>query len=183
MQAPGGESTYYAGAIYAAQASLYAQQQLNPGSQNVMIIISDGDATASQSYMATGTQSSPTTAVATNGGTYPYPSWNNECAQAVTAAAVAKAAGTKIYTIAYGAESSGCTTDNPAITPCNTMKSIASTPLTTYFYSDYQQSGGGSDTSCIGSADSTTNINQIFTDIGASFTVARLIPDNLASAQ
>jgi Flp pilus assembly protein TadG len=172
VQAPGGESTYYAGAIYAAQASLIAEQAANPGSQNVIIMISDGDASAGQTDMATGTTS---TTVATAGGT--YPSWKNNCAQAVTAATAAKTAGTKIYTIAYGSTSSGCTADSPAITPCNTMKSIASTPLTTYFYSDYQSSGGGSDSACIGSADSTTNINQIFTDIGASFTVARLIPD------
>jgi len=145
----------------------------------VIIMISDGDASAtgtgSTPQMAVGTTS---TTVATSNGS--YPSWKNECAQAVTAAAAAKAAGTKIYAIAYGATSSGCSTDSPAIAPCNTMKSIASTPLTTYFYSDYQQSGGGSDTSCVGSADSTTNINQIFTDIGASFTVARLIPDGTA---
>jgi Flp pilus assembly protein TadG len=182
VKAKGGQGTYYAGAIYAAHASLLAEQAANPGSQNVIILISDGDASAtgtgSTPQMAVGTTS---TTVATSNGV--YPSWKNECAQAVTAAAVAKAAGTKIYTIAYGSTSSGCSTDSPAISPCNTMKSIASTPLTTYFYSDYQQSGGGTDTSCIGSADSTTNINQIFTDIGASFTVARLIPDNLASAQ
>jgi len=176
VKAPGGEGTYYAGAIYAAQASLLAEQAANPGSQNVIIMISDGDAsssgTGSSIQMAEGTTS---TTVATAGGT--YPSWKNECAQAVTAAAAAKTAGTKIYTIAYGSTSSGCATDSPAITPCNTMKSIASTPLTTYFYSDFQSTGSGTDSSCIGSADSTTNINQIFTDIGASFTVARLIPD------
>jgi Flp pilus assembly protein TadG len=172
MQAPGGDGTYYAGAIYAAQASLMAQQTLNPGSQNVIILISDGDASATQAQMATGSQS---TTVAINNGV--YPSWKNECAQAVTAAVAAKAAGTKIYTIAYGATASGCSTDSSGITPCNTMKSIASTPSNIYFYSDYQQSGSGVDTSCVGAADSTTNINQIFTDIGSSFTVARLIPD------
>jgi adenosylcobinamide amidohydrolase len=174
MKAPGGDGTYYAGAIYAAQASLMAQQVANPGTQNVIILISDGDASATQAKMAT--TSSQSTSYAGSSGS--YPSWNNQCAQAVTAAAAAKAAGTKIYTIAYGATASGCSTDNPAISPCNAMKSIASTPTNIYFYSDYQQSGGGTDTSCIGSADSTTNINQIFTDIGASFTVARLIPDS-----
>jgi len=171
---PGGESTYYAGAIYAAQASLLAQQAANPGSQNVIILITDGDAEA------TGTGSTPdmsvgstSTTVATSGGT--YPSWKNECAQAVTAAKAAAAAGTRVYAVAYGAESTGCSTDSPAITPCSTMESIASSPA--YFYSDYAQSGSGVDSSCISSSDSTTNIKQIFTDIATSFTVPRLIPN------
>ena len=46
ISAPGGEGTYYAQVIYAAQAALIAQQTANPGSQNAMIILSDGDATA-----------------------------------------------------------------------------------------------------------------------------------------
>ncbi len=47
ITAPGGEGTYYAQVIYAAQAALVAQQTANPGSQNAMIILSDGNATAS----------------------------------------------------------------------------------------------------------------------------------------
>ena len=46
ISAPGGEGTYYAQAIYAAQAALVAQQDANPGSSNAMIILTDGDATA-----------------------------------------------------------------------------------------------------------------------------------------
>ena len=42
--------TYYAGAIYAAQAALVAQQAANPGSQNVIILLSDGNATAPQTW-------------------------------------------------------------------------------------------------------------------------------------
>ncbi|MGO8935284.1 MAG: hypothetical protein ACLQDA_16390, partial [Terracidiphilus sp.] len=46
IQAPGGEGTYYAQVIYAAQAALLLQQAANPGSQNAIILLSDGDATA-----------------------------------------------------------------------------------------------------------------------------------------
>ena len=56
LQAPGGEGTYYAQAIYAAQTALANQQSHFPGSQNIMIILSDGDATAcnTQAYATDG---------------------------------------------------------------------------------------------------------------------------------
>jgi len=50
LQAPGGEHTFYAQAIYAAQAALVAQQTTEAAdgytTENVLIILSDGDATA-----------------------------------------------------------------------------------------------------------------------------------------
>ena len=81
MQAPGGEGTFFAGAIYAAQDSLVAAQAANPKAQNVMIILSDGDASASSSAMP---------GASTTSGV--YPSTKNQCQQAVTAAAAAKTA-------------------------------------------------------------------------------------------
>lgn len=56
LQAPGGEGTYYAQVIRAAQAALVSQQTSFPGSKNIMIILSDGNATAcnSQAYAADG---------------------------------------------------------------------------------------------------------------------------------
>src|SRR5580692_7911724 len=58
LQAPGGEGTYYAQVIRAAQAALVTQQGNFPGSKNIMIILSDGDATAcnTQAYSAYGGQ-------------------------------------------------------------------------------------------------------------------------------
>jgi hypothetical protein len=175
MKNPGGQSTYYAAAIYAAANSLLSQQALNPTTANALILVSDGDAEAGQANMANVTGSSTT--LATSGGT--YPSWKNECHQAITAAQAAAAAGIRVYAVAYGAESSGCSTDSPAITPCTTMGDIASSPA--YFYSDYNQSGNGIDTSCTGTGgagNSLTSIKQIFTSIFTSFTVARLIPNS-----
>ncbi|MDP9051057.1 MAG: pilus assembly protein TadG-related protein [Acidobacteriota bacterium] len=164
MQAPGGEGTYYAGVIYAAQAALTAEKTAFPGSQNVMIILSDGDASATSSAMP---------GASTTSGT--YPSTKQQCHQAVTAAQAAATAGTRVYAVAYGATSSGCSTDtSPTISPCSTMQSMASSPQ--YFYSDYTASGGSS--SCVSAAQSTTNLNQIFKNIAGSLTVARLIPNN-----
>jgi hypothetical protein len=42
----GNNGTYYAGALYAAQAALLAEQTQNPGSKNVMVVLGDGDSTA-----------------------------------------------------------------------------------------------------------------------------------------
>lgn len=165
MGNPGGEGTYYAGVIYAAQASLVAEQAANPGSQNVMIILSDGDAGTTDSGAMPG--------ASTTSGT--YPSTKQQCAQAVTAANAATTAGTRVYTVAYGAESSGCGTDtSPTITPCQTMQKMASSSQ--YFFSDYTATGGTS--SCVSASQPTTNLQQIFTDIATSFTVARLIPNS-----
>jgi Flp pilus assembly protein TadG len=164
--AKGGEGTFYAGVIYAAQAALDAEKAARgTATQNVIILISDGDATSSNTQMGN------TTGGATSGGT--YPSWNNECAQAVTAATFAASKGTRIYSVAYGAEATGCSTDSPSTTPCQTMEGIASS--SGYFYSDYTAKGGSS--SCVSSSQPTTNLNQIFTDIANDFTAARLVPN------
>ena len=164
MQAIGGEGTYYAGVIYKAQADLANARAANPGSVNVMVILSDGDASANASAMP---------GASTTSGV--YPSTKNQCHQAVTAAQAAAGAGTNVYTVAYGATSSGCSTDSPAISPCQTMQQMASN--SNNFYSDYTATGGSS--SCVSSAQGTTNLNQIFSQIAGSLTDARLIPDNL----
>ena len=92
-----------------------------------------------------------------------------------TAAQAAVKAGTRVVTVAYGAESSGCTYDtSPAITPCQTMEDMASDSQD--FYSDYTAAGG--DSSCVSASQPTTSMNQIFTDIATSLSVPRLIPNN-----
>jgi Flp pilus assembly protein TadG len=163
MQAPGGEGTYYAGVIYATQAALVASAR--PNAQNVMIILSDGDANATSAHMTS------------NNTKGTYPSTVDQCHQAVTAAQAATAAGTKVYTVAYGAESSGCATDTPAITPCQTMQQMASAPQ--YFYSDYTATGGAS--TCVSASNPITGLNSIFNSIsqGAGMTAPRLIPNSV----
>jgi Flp pilus assembly protein TadG len=164
---PGGQGTYYAGALYAAQADLLHESAEYPGSQNVIILLSDGDSTATGAHMGSGYSS-------TSGA---YPSTLDQCQQAITAAQAIAATGTKIYSVAYGAASSGCSTDTTGtlkgLSPCTAMQKIASSPA--YFFSDYtatQNSG-----QCISASQPTTSLNQIFTQIAGSFTAARLIPD------
>jgi hypothetical protein len=164
--------TYYAGVLYAAQAALTAELTAYPGSQNVIILLSDGDANSPQTLISNGVTVHPMPTPATLSGT--YPSWINECAQAVTAAQYATNQGTKVYSIAYGAEAIGCISDLLLISPCQTMQNIASSP--SYFFSDYAQSGS-ININCVGTGATTTNLQQIFTDIYTSFTVARLIPN------
>jgi hypothetical protein len=169
----GDMGTYYAGVLYAAQAALTAQKAAN-GAQNVIILLSDGDATAPQSfddgnrYMVYPMPAPP----ATSGGT--YPSYNKMCAQAITAAQYAANAGTKVYSIAYGSHSSGCASDSSGVTPCKTMKGIASS--VNNFFSDYAQSG--SDTSCVGTGATTTNLQGIFKVIRDHLGGPRLISNN-----
>jgi hypothetical protein len=125
MQNPGGERTYYAGVIYAAQASLIAEQSAVTGMtpQNAIIMLSDGQANAPNSkFPPSGSTASPSNAgysVVTNstsntstnlaGGTWgTYPDFNDECQQAIKAAQDAQAEGTTVYSVAFGSESNGC---------------------------------------------------------------------------
>lgn len=180
MAAPGGDGTYYAAVIYAAQAALTAQYtaeggaNANPVPQNIMIILSDGEANADASKFDTSSNSSWN-----NSGT--YPSAIDQCQQAVEAADYAKTQGTTVYAIGYGSESSGCTTDstnmppiNQAnITPCQVMSEMASGA--SYFYSDYNQSGSSS--TCESSGTSVTALNDIFTAVLNDLLLVRLIPN------
>lgn len=203
LQTPGGEGTYYAQAIYAAQAALAAQQTANPGSKNAMIILSDGDATAcaSNAYTSGGACNTKSEIVATEGtlngtgssSTNPsgynspvYPSALGECGQAVLAAQYAANSETTVYTIGYGAETSGgCASDktySATVTtnggswtkgdqPCAALAAMASAQVN--FYSD---NGGG----CQATAPSNqaiTKLTQIFHAITNNLSSPRLIPN------
>ena len=159
LQTPGGQGTYYAGAIYAALSSLAAKQAANPGSQNALIILSDGDA-------STGNISGTLTKNRT------YPSLSNQCQQGITAAKTAPS-GTTVYTIAYGASSSGCSTDS-GISPCVAMQQMASAPED--FYSDATASQNKGQ--CTSAKNPSLSLAGIFKQLTTQFTVARLIPDN-----
>jgi len=192
ITAPGGEGTYYAQVIYAAQAALVAEQNANPGSQNAMIILSDGDATSSASSGQIAVASGGGTLNGTGGNTsYTYPSALGECGQAVQAAYDAAnnssynntGSFTRVYTIGYGAETSGCTTDKtysatvtggggswgPGDSPCQSIAAMASDPG--YFYSD--------DANGCASSNGTnyTQLTQIFQAIATSFSTPRLVPN------
>jgi hypothetical protein len=178
MTAPGGQGTYYAQAIYAAQGYLAGEHLQFPNSKNVIIVLSDGDATATCTTSKSGVcTAGPLIGASTTSGV--YPSSVDECHQAVRAAQTAWDAGTTVYSVNFGAEATGCATDTPAISPCQTMLEMAtrnyptSTATTTYFSDD--PSGGSS--SCAAYARPTTSLNQIFQAIAGDLTVAKLIPN------
>ena len=203
IEAPGGEGTYYAQAIYAAQAALTAQQTANPGTKNAMIILTDGDATAcaSNANTSAGACNSSGQIMATEGtlngtGTHTtnpngyenptYPSALGECGQAVLAAQYAATAGTTVYTIGYGAETSGgCLTDKtysatvttnggswaPGDQPCQAIAAMASAEVN--FYSD---DGHGCEATAP-TNQSITKLTAIFRQILDNLTTPRLIPN------
>jgi hypothetical protein len=164
LQTPGGDGTYYAGAVYAAQSSLVAAQAANPGSLNALIVLSDGD--ASTTKMTSG---------AHNGNT--YPSLDYQCSQAVTAAKYASAHGTTVFTIAYGASNSAgssCSTDSGTISACSALQQMATSSAD--FYSDATASQNSGQ--CTSSVHPNLSLNGIFQNLTTQFTVARLIPNS-----
>ena len=164
--------TYYAATMYAAQAALIQEQTANPGSQNVMIILGDGDADTPQNFNGHNVMAPPATASGV------YPSWVGECGQAIIAAKFASTLGTTVYTVAYGAPSTGgCTTDTnagayPNVQPCNEMAQMATNSWD--FFSDYRQTGA--QTSCV-AAQTEVALSDIFLQIAGDLTEARLVTD------
>jgi Flp pilus assembly protein TadG len=126
----GGE-TYFAGAIYAAQTALQAEQaqvtKLGITSNNAIIFISDGQAGANNgafppvtstaddttdgiSVTYAGSSSKNMTGANNTFGI--YPDYNDQCQQAIAAAQYVRNLGTRFYAVAYGTESSGCGSNN-----------------------------------------------------------------------
>jgi hypothetical protein len=173
------DNTYYPPPMYAAEAALLQEQEAYPGSENIMIIVGDGDANTAQTSGSTVIMPSPATANAK------YPSWLGECSQAVTAAQ--SFTSTVVYTVAYGSPTSGgCVYDQdaafspkanisayPNIEPCGELEKMATYSWT--FFSDYLQSG--STGNCI-APQSMTALSDIFLQIAGDLTEARLVSDN-----
>lgn len=176
MAAKGGEGTYYAGAINAAQQ--YLAENSRTGADNVMILLSDGDASGSttvngQSNSVKFATSNPSTDLYTNGT---YPSNKDLCAQGLAEATAAKNAGTTIYVVAYGAANSSsgyCKTDSPAQNPCTVLQNMSSNALQ-YFFADTSSGSNGCQPPAGGRT--TTSLNSIFTQIAGDLTVARMVP-------
>jgi Flp pilus assembly protein TadG len=164
MQAKGGESTFFAGAMFTAQEYLAANARSN--ATNVMILLSDGDANG-------GTMGAASRYLNSNGT---YPSATSQCQQAINVATAAKAAGTKIYTVGYGVASGGCSTDS-SLSACSTLRQIASGD--SRFFVDT------SSVSCTGATTVTMNgksntLSAIFTAIAGDLTLPRLVPNTIA---
>jgi hypothetical protein len=100
---------------------------------------------------------------------------------AATYASGGVANGTKVYTIAYGASTYGCSTDSstsshPGISPCETLQQMA-TQVSGEDVSDYFYSDATAGCTANSSNSGTTAISQIYLKILASLVKARLIPN------
>ena len=145
---PSAGSTAYADAVDSAQNELATNGRL--GVQKVIVFLSDG--------------------AANYGGTWhdaSSPYRVTPCAQGVTSANIAKAAGTTVYTIGYDLNGSGtdpeqCSDTAPQITSLKAMQDMASAPETFYNKPNPGQ------------------LNTIFMTIAADiFRTAQLIDDSL----
>ena len=188
MLAPGGQGTYYGDAIAAAHTALKAKSGVN-NQQNVIVMLSDGDASA------------------TSGSQITAALGNAQCQEAIAAANLAKSQGTWIFAIGYMPAAGGCSTDTsnnlaaqtgtpyttgsyavststPAlnlktISACKTMWAIAGTSVVStmptaanaYFYS--------TDTTACPSPNSAASISNIFSTIGGVLTAPRLLSNTL----
>jgi Flp pilus assembly protein TadG len=195
IQDVGGASTFYAGVVYQVQNDLYNQYATRlynnkTQTQNVMILLTDGDAEASNANLGYYNQTTfATTNNSNSNGS--YPSYRSECHQAITAALAATngtypttqidseaVPDTIVYGVAYGAEASGCSTDS-GLEPCDTIREMSSsynwTPSTDQtFFSDYTSSGSTS--TCISNSHPSTSISSIFQQIALTLSIARLLP-------
>ena len=165
MSAQGGEGTFFGDAIWQAELALEATDK--SGMQNVIVVLSDGDAGSS----TTNTKSCPTNSSVWCTGNEA----KNQCAEAVKAAQGAAAKGTWVFSIAYDATTStgsSCSTDSPKISPCDTMTQIASD--TGKFYSDTSSGKGG----CPSTQSSLANLVQVFQTIGQALQEPRLLANN-----
>jgi Flp pilus assembly protein TadG len=163
LQAPGGQSSYYAEAIAAAQTTL----SQTAGVQNVMIVLSDGDANAGNGNMYCGS-SSCTHSVN-------EPTWKTygakQCDAGVTAARAATNAGTRVYAVAYGSPTTACQTPG-TYTPCTAMQNIASDPTRFFTTNSNCVLPGGAQTN------PASQLPSLLRSIAYSLNKARLIPNS-----
>jgi len=110
--------TSFAGAIYAAETAVTAEQAAYPvvnglGTRTAIIFLSDGQANtladdffpAGTAVTSNGVNTNGLSTLTTNGT---YPSVIDACQQAIQATQYAAAQGTRVYTVAYGSENGGC---------------------------------------------------------------------------
>jgi Flp pilus assembly protein TadG len=122
LQAPGGEGTFYAQAISAAQTAL--QSEGSSTAQNVIILLSDGEANATSSDMDStyaSTACSPTSVCSPG-------HLEQQCNQAVVNAQSATTNGTWVFAIAYDAGGAGTGCPSQSVTSGKTTTTIYDSP-------------------------------------------------------
>ncbi|HEY1578882.1 MAG TPA: vWA domain-containing protein [Terracidiphilus sp.] len=157
-------STYFAGALFTAQE--YLAQNGRSNANNVMILLSDGDANG-------GTMGAGSTHLNSTGN---YPSSTKQCQQAVDIAKAAKAAGTKIYVVGYGVTSGGCATDT-SYNACTTLRAIASSDSNFFVDTSSVKCAGATTVTMNGK---TNSLSAIFSAIAGDLTLPRMVPNTIA---
>lgn len=120
-----------------------------------------------------------------------YPSYEDGCQQAVTAAQAAtngtwpssqnssSPVKTTVFTVAFGSETGTCYGES--LSPCSTMREMASSYITEPtqqdldFYSDYLDTANGTTDSTCTSSNGVTNIPDIFQDIAATLSASKVM--------
>lgn len=196
----GGGVTYVAGAIYAATAALEAEKPiadsiLNVSTNNALIVVSDGQMNTNKGMFPTGDgYTGVTNGLLTMNATGTYPSWIDACQQGMAAAENATKAGITVFGVAYGAETSGCTSTTSGVdstvvansgfnypvtalsqvVPCVTMENIASSM--TNFFAEQTSVGCSTSTSNAPMNSLPAIFNAITSQLGPG---ARLVPNDL----
>jgi hypothetical protein len=167
LQAPGGDGTYIASAMYAAITSLQAAKNLNPLSSNAIVLLSDGSSSSTKFDSNFKSQAAT------------YPSTVDQCTQMVNAGKYATQQGITVYTVAYGASgaNSDCPTDTGtyATNPCSALAATATTAADFFSDATASQNAGA----CTSSSNPNLTLNQIFGVIANHFTAARLVPNTV----
>ena len=162
FDAQGGEGSFLAETITAAQAAF----PQTTGTQNVMILLSDGEASTTYQDMYCVVGGAVKTCPSAS-----EPAWVShgtaQCDQSVTAATAAKAAGTWIYSVAYGSPTTACASGG-TYSPCTEMQHIASDP-TRFFTTNAACSPGTS-------PNFVASLPTALLQIAYSLNKARLIP-------
>jgi hypothetical protein len=195
--------TYQAGAIYAAQDALNAEiaqtNALGIKALNVIVFVSDGQANSDSSTFVPSTDTitagSGWVTEAVNGAGK-YPDDTQQCQQTIEASQYAQGLGTRVYGVAYGSETGGCSTDNKVvvnttglpvnitgtgqIVPCSIVEDMSSPTGAAagtqqwYFYGDVTSQNNG----CLGNTTTGSGMDAIFQGVLQTLTSPRLIANN-----
>ena len=189
--------TYFAGAIYAAQTALQAEQAattaLGIQANNAIIFVSDGQANMPydgfpQKISTAGAGGDSVTYYASSGNTTKnmmgtantfgiYPDFHEDCQQAIMAAQYDDGTVGTAKVVITGTLNVPITSASQVI-PCVVMENLASQGANStspwYFYTDGSSTANG----CTDTTHTSTGLNSIFGAIGATFTNPRLLPNN-----
>ncbi len=104
VEDPGGVGTFYGDVLADAKSTLSGSNGRGSSVHQAIVLLSDGDANATSGNMS---------------GSTTDPSGTNECQDGITQAEAAENSGIEVFSVAYGALTSGCSTDSYSSSTCN----------------------------------------------------------------